>query len=142
MHEPHSPPCNIILCRGLQVSYFLSLQTLSAVKHAESSEKVACASRPAMLTYLSYQPKAENFDSYSSGKQILSFYGIRMFINAFKEVDSGTSHLNQSRSSHPIPQRSILILSCYLNVWNFLTSWISARFEDCFRLLVRQVTRS
>jgi hypothetical protein len=37
MHDPHCPPCKIILCRGLQVHYFPSFQTLSAVKHAESS---------------------------------------------------------------------------------------------------------
>jgi hypothetical protein len=46
--ERHCPPRNIILCRGLQVNYFPSFQLLSAVKHAESSAKVAYASRPAM----------------------------------------------------------------------------------------------
>jgi hypothetical protein len=75
-----------------------------------------------MLIYLSYQLKAENFDNYSSGKQILSFYGIGMFMKAFRKVDAGTSQLNQSTSSHPIPHRSILILSCHLNPENFLTS--------------------
>jgi hypothetical protein len=43
INEPHSPPCNIILCRGLQVNYFPSFQTLSAVKHAESWANFACA---------------------------------------------------------------------------------------------------
>jgi hypothetical protein len=33
---------NIIPCIGLQVNYFPSFQTLLAVKHAESSEKITC----------------------------------------------------------------------------------------------------
>jgi hypothetical protein len=48
VHEPYFQPCNIMLCRSLQVNYFPSFQALSAVKHAESSAKFACASRPAI----------------------------------------------------------------------------------------------
>jgi hypothetical protein len=44
INELHCPPCNIILCSGLQVNYFPSFQTLSAIKHAESSAKIACTS--------------------------------------------------------------------------------------------------
>jgi hypothetical protein len=51
INESHYPPCNIILCRCLQVNYFSSFQTLSAVKHDESSGKSAWSSRPAMHLY-------------------------------------------------------------------------------------------
>jgi hypothetical protein len=36
------PYMNIIPCRGLQVNYFPSFQTLLAIKHAESLGKLAC----------------------------------------------------------------------------------------------------
>jgi hypothetical protein len=48
MHELHSQPCNIILCKGLQVNYFSSFQMLWAIKHAESLAKFAGTSLLAM----------------------------------------------------------------------------------------------
>jgi hypothetical protein len=40
MHEPHCSQYNLVPCRGLLVNWFLSFLMLSAVKHAETSEKI------------------------------------------------------------------------------------------------------
>jgi hypothetical protein len=44
---PHCSPCNIILSSGPQVTYLHSCQTLSDVRHADSSAKFVCASQHA-----------------------------------------------------------------------------------------------
>jgi hypothetical protein len=97
--ESHCSPRDIILCRSVQVIYFPSFQTSSAVKHAESLIKLACASRPAMHSMVTVKLRAVNASSWYG--MVFTGAGFPMHCDLYVVYCTSPMNFQLSRLSAP-----------------------------------------